>query len=1389
MAVPLERLASYVPRTLLRWLAAAGAPPPRQHAEQLSAAVMFADLSGSSVVAARLAERGAEGAEGFSRLLNAYFGPLIEGITTHGGDVAKFAGDGLLALWPAREPAALPDAIHRAASCALAMQVRLRGVGEDIRLLMRVAVGAGQVTTLSVGAEQLEFVILGPAVAQTCGAERAAQPDEVVLTPEAWEAVHAHAARGTPLPNGPVRLDALEPPPPAHDALGTDIDDVPRDLLMPYLAPAVQTHLVVGDDEWLAELRTVTVLFARLPDLDRLSLAEVQELVCHTQAVLARYEGTLARIGVDDKGPTLKAAFGQPPWFHQNDAVRAVRAAFELQTVLRSYGASGGIGIATGRTFCGTVGSAQRREYTTVGDPVNVAARLMQVASDGILCDASTHKACGTEVDFEPRADHVHLKSRSEPMAVFRPRSYVPKGTALPHALVGRTSERAVLRASLRDLCADGTGTVAVLEGEAGIGKSCLVADLCEDATRAGVEPLAGSGDAIETATPYHAWRPIVRRLLRCDETGGDLAAARHSVLAQIEAAAAAGGDGLRLSDAAPLLNAVLPLDIPENEITAAMSAETRADNLHELIVQLLRQASRTAPVLVIIEDAHWLDSASWALARLAAQRVERLLLVVVTRPLEEPPAVDVRWLVQMANVQRVRLEVLPAADLTALVRQYLDVATLADDVAELIHTRSGGHPLFAEELVQTLREARVVVTVDRECRFAARADDVSGSWLTDTLQGLVTTRVDSLDAHPLLTLKVASVLGPTFSVPMLRDVYPHERDSAALTEDLASLQQADLVRAAGTAIHGTTYAFKHAVMRDAAYELIPFAQRRQLHRSVAEWIEREHAADLAPFYAVLAFHWSHAAGAARPDAALVARALDALERAGEQAVRVHANREAVSFFERAVQLSQHAAPAVPAWRHAHWERQLGEAYFKLGRFADAAERLRAALVLMGQRLAGSKRQLFRELLGEVARQLGHRVAPRAVVGAARGEDRIRALAAARTYETLALVAYVSSEHTAAVAGNLRGLNLAERAGVSPELANSYSMVGLLSGLMGLPRVASGYFRRALDTVQHIDDRVCLGRAWYTRGIYLIGRAAWPDAEHALQTSAEIFEQAGERRWRDTALLAVANYHLMRTRGAESLRRFSEVLAFTRQRGDVQAQAWAMIGMIGSHMVLGEFDATLRTFAALDTWLANNFGLMSDPASEFSLCGIRAMAHARRGEWQMAIEAGRAAASLLDQAPYFTYYALPGYAQLAELSVVLWQRGADDVYADGGTWRLRAARTVGAFRRFARFFPIARPQAALWKGVYAWHAGRQGAARRAWRRALAEAERLQMPFEHGLALYEMGRHLAARDARRRRLLEAACEQFIPLQTAYHLAGVRALLHESEAVTGDVVAAV
>jgi len=1016
-----------VPVLVTRRLADDPRPLTEPCAERHPAIVLFADISGFTALTELLARQGPAGVEKVAAGLGGYFERLTAIIEAHGGDVVKFAGDALTAIWlspPGRRDmrvAALP-----AIACAMAIQQGLYGyrISDGVDLSLRVGIGASHVAAVHVGGLEGRWalVLTGLALADGLRAEALAAPGEVVIAPRLWPQIEGHA-RGRPLADGFVCVEDLGAEisctPLLRPVLGAEAEVA----LCGYVPTAVASRLAAGQRSWLAELRRVAVLFINLPRLSYATpLPDAQAVMLAVQQTVQGLEGSINHVSVDNHGATLMAAFGLPPLSHEDDAVRAVDAAQQLQEALARLGWAARMGVATGKAFCGSVGGATRCEYTVLGDVVNLAARLMQAADERrpILCDVATFTAARAQFLFEVFPPIV-VKGKAQPIVIHGPASArlpVRSGGRAPTggpgsgrpALVGRMRERVVLVGKLHDLLRGRSATV-VVEGEVGLGKSRLADDLLDQAAAMGVPRLVGARDASEAAAAYHAWTPVFRPIFGLDEPGAehDPWGRVQQVLKQLAPAWLAR---------APLLAPALALDAADTERTAGIAGKLRAEMTRELLVAVLRAALGEGPALLLIEDAHRVDSASWALLARVREQIGPLLCVLATGPLEsdtEPAPSELRQLLADPSTHHLQLGPLSQVETEALVCRRLGVARVPAEVVDFLYGKAEGHPLFTEELASALRDAGLISIIGGECYLSPETGDLESAQFPDSLEAVITGRIDRLAPQLQLVLKVASVLGRVFPLTLLRAIHPIEHDRANLPEHLAALERRGLLALRGGSVADPSYGFKHALTQDVAYNLLPFSQRQQLHQAVAEYYERVFRDRVELYFPLLAHHWYRVVAPKalvseeqRPGAELVGRALTYLQRAGDQVLRNGVGQEALEHYTHALELLA-ALPASSARTEQEIAVQIGRGNALIAARGVASEEVERTFARARElcREVGETRHLFPVLFGlwmyyfvRAEHEVSHELAEQLLVFAERRRERVPLMVAHRAVGT-----------------------------------------------------------------------------------------------------------------------------------------------------------------------------------------------------------------------------------------------------------------------------------------------------------------------------------------------------------------------------------------------------
>ncbi|MDA0242794.1 MAG: AAA family ATPase [Chloroflexi bacterium] len=1366
-----DTLVSYVPSLVMRRLAAVQGQLYEPATERLSAAVLFTDITGFSTLTERLAQHGPAGAEEVSLALNQYFGRLVEIILAHAGDVVKFAGDGLFALWPVDETRDLTQALNLAAQCALEVQRVLYNhqVADDIRLSMRAGISAGDLHVAHVGGmyDRWEYVLAGTPMASVSAAGDAAQTGDVVVSPEAWLLLEPQAF-GYKLLSNHVRLERVTAAPhvPSNGRFLTTPPFIPEKLLKAYVPGAIWDRLAAGQGGWVAELRRVTVLFVSLPDfgdINTSNLTAAHDTMRALQAATYRHEGSINKLNVDDKGVTLVAALGLPPFAHEDDPERGIRTALAFKQELKERGLRGAVGVATGLVFCGSIGNETRREYTMIGDTVNLSARLMQLAGRTedkaevpILCDEATYASCIGELEFATLPPAM-LKGKAEPVKVYQPRGQKVRrdGHApIPQSeMIGRKVEWERSAAQLHQFITGNPVGVTVILGEAGIGKTRLVDELRRQAETYGTTVFIGRGDAIEASTSYHAWRGIFSQMLDLSVMT-DLDARRQHVLDLLEME----DDLLEL---APLLNSVLLLDVPDNDTTAQMEGQMRADNTVRLLLRLLQDSVARSPKLLVLEDAQWMDTASWVLLTLVLERIRHVMVVLVSRPTTQRiPEYD--QILAKATTLTIRLEPLSAEETITLVNQCLGVRSLPEVVIGTIQQRTEGHPLYVEQLAYALRDSGLLIIENGVCRLRQPGQTLDSLNLPDTLHGLITSRVDRLSPDQRLTLKVASVIGRTFSFQTLRDIYPVALTPAVLRTNLSQMEALDI-----TAVHlpdpDLTYVFKHSIVQEVVYNLMLFTQRRQLHRTVAEWFESHYEADeLEPYYALLAYHWSKAEEGEK--------AIVYLELAGELALRNYSNVEAVYFlgeafhwYERLHQQPRGAKPAVTLLRQARWARQMAQAHLSMGNLKETKRHCEQAILFLKDDLPQTPGQWTSKLLRQAFRHifyLVHMPDPENYDP----HHRWRMMELARVYSLLLEVYFVANESIPSLYAAVRSLNFASRVGISAELANGYAGLSAVSAPPMLQWLNALYARRALQTARELRQQGTLARVLTVTTIRRLGNGLWAKARSALQKSIELCQLLDDQRQLQENYVLLGWLENRTGHYEKSLLFYQQAYEIAHRRDDSVRKGWGLDGQAMNLLTLGEHERVAHYLAQAAEVLVINH----DRAELLNWHSLSIRLLSRRPDWAQAWRHLTQIEGLMREATPLVYSTIQAYTAVAELRLLAAEKQLPREVTGTDPAQLLPLAKQACLRmwRFARLFPVEWPRALLYWGWYLQLNGRAHAARRAWHKGLALARKYELPYEEGQLHYHLGRSLPTADPERATQLQAAFALFQRINAKY-----------------------
>ncbi len=777
-------------------------------------------------------------------------------------------------------------------------------------------------------------------------------------------------------------------------------------------APQVESSAVPKRPP-VGERKLLTVLFADVVGstamAEWLDPEEVTEIMngafAFLNSAVAKYGGTVARL----MGDGILAFFGAPV-AHEDDAERAVRAGLDIQESANAYARDiqqhygldfhVRVGINTGVAVLDMVGDQTKTEYTAMGDTTNVASRMQSAAEPGtVLFSAETYRLVKNLFAVKPRGA-LEVKGKSAPIDVYE----VIGAKSLPgkvrgveglsSPLVGRDGEFRSLRDKVESL-REGQGAFVAVIGEAGIGKSRLLAELRKRDEPVLPVPSEVEGSAVEgwhvtcfardegqvvsdvlrtwqvtseesdapsndiTPSPvtrhvrstslvqwlegraisygqsisYYPWRQVIRQAIGAQE-GDSPATVREKLHLEC------GPDCCALADGdVPFLEALLAVESEKTlETVRGLEGSALVQRMTDATRAYMCSMAQRMPLVLVFDDLHWADDASLNLLLNISDLVGRypLLVVCVLRPDKDAPSSSLLERVRQnlgSHFADIALQPLTDENSRELLGNLLYIEDLPDSVRELILTKSEGNPFFIEEVIRALIDSQHIVRENSHWRAVGEIVNVS---IPSTLAGVLNARIDRLPDDTKQVTQVAAVIGRIFAYRVLQAIHesaaPNQRVEA-LAPHLALLVRDELVRERPHAAE-LEYIFKHALTHEAAYNSMLLRRRKEYHRrsgSVLEQLYPERLDELAP---VIAHHFWQGEDWLRAAAHAM--------RAGEGAMKVYALHEAMEHYQRALDALD-KMPAAPPEQLVDSTLGWCRAAMKVKPYAELVERLTRA--------------------------------------------------------------------------------------------------------------------------------------------------------------------------------------------------------------------------------------------------------------------------------------------------------------------------------------------------------------------------------------------------------------------------------------------------------------
>jgi tetratricopeptide (TPR) repeat protein len=628
---------------------------------------------------------------------------------------------------------------------------------------------------------------------------------------------------------------------------------------------------------------------------------------------------------------------------NENDPEQAVRAGLALQRAVAEFNASTDrslvmrVGICTGTVVLGQV--ATTREFTAMGDTVNVASRLEHMAPpNGVLIAHDTYRHVRGVFDVSP-LDPLDVKGRTKPVRAYVVLRTKPRTFRMPTRgvegvetrMVGRDGELEALREGFDDVTRRRNVRTMAIVGEPGVGKSRLLYEFENWVELLAQEVFYLKARALATRrnVPFGLFR--------------DLIASRFSILDSDPPRTVAGKlhDGFSphlAADEADLVGHWLGFDLSSSHaVRRLLGSAGFASTCASHLTRFLRSLAQEDLVLVVLEDLHWADADSLNLLDHLTQLLKdsATFFVIATRP----TLLDERPNVLSGEVPCQQLQLAPLDDDTsrALILDVLQrVSALPESLVELIARRSEGNPFFVEELIKMLIDDGVIIPDESDMAWSVDLDLLEASSVPSTLTGVLEARLDSLAPAPRAALQRASVVGRVFWDAVVSDMEPSHPAIDTL-EALSEACERELIyrRDQSSLAIAEEFVFKHALLRDVTYETVLLRDRQRLHALTAEWLSR-HAGDRSnEFLEMIADH-RRLAGDAR-------EAAEIYHAAGRRAVDSGSSASARRLLELSVGLWTEGSTAPPA----EVLLALAQACLQTGDL-NAAEDVNAPLLTMG---------------------------------------------------------------------------------------------------------------------------------------------------------------------------------------------------------------------------------------------------------------------------------------------------------------------------------------------------------------------------------------------------------------------------------------------------------
>jgi len=839
------------------------------------ALTLFLDISGFTPMTELLMHEGKEGAEILSVIINDIFEPVIETVYGSGGFLAAFSGDAFTAIFTNSDN---PDT---AAACALKIVDIFNRIGRQqtkfgiFNLLVKIGLSAGNVEyNLLNSTKQMTYYFKGDAIDGCAESEHRALESEVV-------ADHSFIQRFTSLPVGMMKKEdffyrIIEVNTPISPAILLKRDNLPVEILQKFIPDQVLNMHQAG------EFRDIVSVFVSLRE--SANAAEINQLIQRTVEETQRFGGYFNRVSFGDKGGVMPIFFGMPQSY-ENNLVRALDFALELQKLFPERIR---IGLNSGIAYAGFIGSSLMSEYTAYGDIVNQSARFMANAGWGKIW--LSEKAAKQSSGFYRFTDlgNMSFKGKSRPIAVYELTNKADNSETafFDGQIIGRKSELALLNDFANPLSAGMFAGIVTVYADAGIGKSRLVYEFTRSMHTAEVLFLQTDSVLKMSLNPFkYLLHNYFNQKVADKEDKKSNFEAIYNLLLQI----LSNSPDSRKTDIIKELErtkSILAAQLEiyyENSLYEQLDAKTRFENTLYAYKEFFKALALFKPVIIQIEDIHWLDEDSHKLVQTLCRAVEDFpLLIIATSRLNDDGSKPAFIVNPEVPQHQLMLEKMDQDSAAALIRLQLDGEADAD-LLSFIAQKGEFNPFFIEQTILYLKESSLLCIKDK-C-YSLSSDQIT---IPDGISALIIARIDRLAGELKEIVQLASVFGREVELKvflLMIELYQSNLNHNQVGELLEKIENEQLWHKFAE----IKYIFKHALLNEAAYEMQLKSRLRELHRLAAQSMEKIHFNEEDKYYEI-ARHYSKAE--------MIDESIEYFKKAGEWLKKNYQNEKAVECYD-----------------------------------------------------------------------------------------------------------------------------------------------------------------------------------------------------------------------------------------------------------------------------------------------------------------------------------------------------------------------------------------------------------------------------------------------------------------------------------------------------------